>query len=28
MSPAVVVVMLSLLLGIQPIATDLYLPAL
>ncbi len=28
MSPAVVVVMLSLLLGIQPVATDLYLPAL
>jgi DHA1 family bicyclomycin/chloramphenicol resistance-like MFS transporter len=28
MSPAVVVVMLTLLLGIQPITTDLYLPAL
>jgi MFS transporter, DHA1 family, multidrug resistance protein len=28
MSPAVVVVMLALLLGIQPISTDLYLPAL
>lgn len=28
MSPTVVVVILSLLLGIQPIATDLYLPAL
>ena len=28
MSPAVVVVMLTLLLGIQPISTDLYLPAL
>lgn len=28
MSPAVVVLMLTLLLGIQPVATDLYLPAL
>ena len=28
MTPTVVVVMLTLLLGIQPIATDLYLPAL
>jgi DHA1 family bicyclomycin/chloramphenicol resistance-like MFS transporter len=28
MSPAVVVLLLTLLLGIQPIATDLYLPAL
>ncbi|HEV7915521.1 MAG TPA: MFS transporter, partial [Albitalea sp.] len=28
MSPPVVVVMLTLLLGIQPITTDLYLPAL
>jgi DHA1 family bicyclomycin/chloramphenicol resistance-like MFS transporter len=28
MSPAVVVLMLTLLLGIQPITTDLYLPAL
>lgn len=28
MSPALVVLMLSLLLGLQPIATDLYLPAL
>src|SRR5438105_1965797 len=28
MTPMVVVVMLTLLLGIQPIATDLYLPAL
>jgi MFS transporter, DHA1 family, multidrug resistance protein len=28
MSPAVVVTMLTLLMGIQPIATDLYLPAL
>ncbi|MDM7943161.1 MAG: multidrug effflux MFS transporter [Hydrogenophaga sp.] len=28
MSPAFVVLMLSLLLGLQPIATDLYLPAL
>lgn len=28
MSPAVVVLVLTLLLGIQPIATDLYLPAL
>jgi MFS transporter, DHA1 family, multidrug resistance protein len=28
MSPAVVVVLLTLLLGIQPVATDLYLPAL
>ena len=28
MSPALVVVLLSLLLGIQPITTDLYLPAL
>ena len=28
MAPAVVVVMLTLLLGIQPITTDLYLPAL
>ena len=28
MSPAVVVLMLTLLLGIQPVSTDLYLPAL
>ena len=28
MSPATVVVLLTLLLGIQPITTDLYLPAL
>src|SRR5437763_7917514 len=28
MSPAVVVLVLSLLLGIQPVTTDLYLPAL
>ena len=28
MSPALVVVMLALLLGIQPITTDVYLPAL
>ena len=28
MSPAVVVMMLTLLLGIQPVTTDLYLPAL
>lgn len=28
MSPALIVVMLSLLLGIQPVTTDLYLPAL
>src|SRR5262245_36934492 len=28
MSPVVVVVLLTLLLGIQPVATDLYLPAL
>ena len=28
MSPAVVVVALALLMGIQPITTDLYLPAL
>ena len=28
MSPAVVVMMLTLLLGIQPVSTDLYLPAL
>ena len=28
MSPAVVIVALSLLLGLQPVATDLYLPAL
>jgi MFS transporter, DHA1 family, multidrug resistance protein len=28
MSPAVVVVLLTLLLGIQPVSTDLYLPAL
>src|SRR5690349_14181901 len=28
MSPAVIVLMLTLLLGIQPITTDLYLPTL
>ena len=28
MSPVVIVVLLTLLLGIQPVATDLYLPAL
>ena len=28
MSPAVVILMLTLLLGIQPVTTDLYLPAL
>ena len=28
MTPALVVVLLTLLLGIQPITTDLYLPAL
>ena len=28
MSPATVVVLLTLLLGIQPVTTDLYLPAL
>ena len=28
MTPAVVVLMLTLLLGIQPVTTDLYLPAL
>lgn len=28
MSPALIVLVLSLLLGIQPITTDLYLPAL
>jgi MFS transporter, DHA1 family, multidrug resistance protein len=28
MSPAIVVVLLSLLLGVQPVTTDLYLPAL
>ena len=28
MSPAVVVLLLTLLLGIQPVTTDLYLPAL
>ena len=28
MSPALVVVLLALLLGIQPITTDVYLPAL
>ena len=28
MSPALIVVVLSLLLGLQPITTDLYLPAL
>lgn len=28
MSPALVVLLLSLLLGIQPVTTDLYLPAL
>jgi DHA1 family bicyclomycin/chloramphenicol resistance-like MFS transporter len=28
MSPALVVVVLALLLGIQPVTTDLYLPAL
>ena len=28
MSPALIVLLLSLLLGLQPITTDLYLPAL
>ncbi|MCB2071570.1 MAG: MFS transporter, partial [Ottowia sp.] len=28
MSPAIVVVLLALLLGIQPVTTDVYLPAL
>ena len=28
MSPGLIVLVLSLLLGLQPIATDLYLPAL
>ena len=28
MSPGVIVLLLSLLLGLQPITTDLYLPAL
>ncbi len=28
MSPALIVLILSLLLGLQPITTDLYLPAL
>ncbi|MDD2535829.1 MAG: MFS transporter, partial [Macromonas bipunctata] len=28
MSPGLIVLLLSLLLGIQPVATDLYLPAL
>ena len=28
MAPAVVVMMLTLLLGVQPVTTDLYLPAL
>ena len=28
MSPALIVTLLALLLGIQPITTDLYLPAL
>ena len=28
MSPTLIIVLLSMLLGIQPVATDLYLPAL